>query len=115
MSIVRHESGEILSSAVEYNGVVYLCGMVSDDLSLDMKGQTEDCLRQIDETLALAGTDKSKLLTATIYITDIAQKPKMNEAWTAWLGKNGRPTRACIQVTLASSKELVEIVVSAAK
>ncbi len=115
MSIKRHEQGEILSTVVEYNGVVYLCGMVSDDLELDIKCQTADCLRQIDEALAMAGTDKSKILTATVYITDMSQKPKMNEAWKAWLGDGGRPTRACVQVTLASPKELVEIVVSAAK
>ncbi len=115
MNIKRHDSGDILSTAVEYNGIVFLCGMVADNLDADIKGQTEDCLKQIDEALAMCGTDKTKLLSATVYITDISQKPKMNEAWTAWLGKNGRPTRACIQVTLASPRELVEIVVSAAK
>jgi enamine deaminase RidA (YjgF/YER057c/UK114 family) len=115
MAIKHLDSGEILSQAVEHNGVVYVCGLTADDLSADARGQTEQVLRKIDDRLAKCGTDKSKLLAATIYLTDINQKPAMNEAWKAWLGPLKRPTRACVGAALGTPDTLVEIVVSAEK
>lgn len=115
MTIEHLDSGEILSQAVEHGGVVYVCGLTPDDLTADVLGQTEQVLAKIDDRLAQCGTDKSKLLAATVYLTDITQKPEMNEAWKAWLGDLQRPTRACVGVTLGTPDTLVEIVVSAAK
>lgn len=115
MAIEHLESGEILSQAVAYNGVVYVCGLTADNLKLDVRAQTEQVLRKIDDRLAKCGTDKSKLLTATIYLTRMDDKPAMNEAWKAWLGPLERPTRACVGTALGSPDTLVEIVVSAAK
>ena len=115
MTIEHLNSGEILSQATMYNGVVNVCGLTADDLSLDAKGQTEQILAKIDDRLASCGTDKSKLLMATIYLTNMDDKSGMNEAWTAWLGDLERPARACVGTALGSDDTLVEIVVNAAK
>jgi enamine deaminase RidA (YjgF/YER057c/UK114 family) len=115
MTVEHLNSGEILSQATIYNGVVNVCGLTADDLSFDAKGQTEQILAKIDNRLASCGTDKSKLLMATIYLTNMDDKSGMNEAWTVWLGDLERPARACVGTTLGSADTLVEIVVSAAK
>jgi enamine deaminase RidA (YjgF/YER057c/UK114 family) len=115
MTVEHLNSGEILSQATIYNGVVNVCGLTADDRSLDAKGQTEQILAKIDDRLASCGTDKSKLLMATIYLTNMDDKSGMNEAWTAWLGDLERPARACVGTALGSADTLVEIVVSAAK
>ena len=115
MTMEHLDSGDILSQAVEHNGIVYVCGLTGDGLTADVQGQTEQVLKKIDDRLAKCGTDKSKLLMATIYLTDINQKPRMNEVWKAWLGPLKRPARACVGVTLGTPDTLVEIVVSAAK
>ena len=115
MKIEHLNSGEILSQATIYNSVVNVCGLTADNLSLNAKGQTEQILAKIDDRLASCGTDKSKLLMATIYLTNMDDKSGMNEAWTAWLGDLERPARACVGTALGSADTLVEIVVSAAK
>ena len=115
MTVEHLNSGEILSQATVYNGVVNVCGLTADDMSLDAKGQTEQILAKIDNILATYGTDKSKLLMATLYLTNIGDKPGMNEAWTAWLGDLERPARACVGAPLGTADTLVEIIVSAAK
>ena len=115
MSIIRHESNAMMSRVVEHNGVVYVAGLTADDKSLTMKEQTEQVLAKIDRFLAIAGTDKSRLLTATIYVSDMTQKPAMNEAWNAWIDPQNPSTRACVAVQLDGPTTLVEIVVSAAK
>ena len=115
MTIEHLNSGEILSQATIYNSVVNVCGLTADNLSLNAKGQTEQILAKIDDRQASCGTDKSKLLMATIYLTNMDDKSGMNEAWTAWLGDLERPARACVGTALGSADTLVEIVVSAAK
>ena len=115
MSITRHDIGQTMSKVVEHNGVVYVAGITADDYSLGMKEQTEQVLAKIDAFLAQGGTDKSKLLSATVYISDMAQKPAMNEAWHAWVDPKNPSTRACVAVELGSPQTLVEIVVNAAR
>jgi enamine deaminase RidA (YjgF/YER057c/UK114 family) len=115
MSIVRHEPGPILSVAVENNGTVYLAGIVPKNLKNDIKGQTEEVLKEIDRLLAKCGTNKSKILAANIWVTDIRNRAAMNEAWTAWVDKNNLPARACVEAKLADPACLVEIMVTAAK
>jgi len=115
MSIERHDLNEAMSKVVEHNGTVYVAGTTAADKSLGMKQQTEQVLAKIDEYLARGGTNKSKLLAATVYISDMAQKPAMNEAWNAWIDRKNPPTRACVAVELGSPNTLVEIVVTAAK
>jgi len=76
--------------------------------------QTEDILARIDELLAEAGTDKSKALAATIWLTDIATFDEMNEVWNGWIDPANPPVRACVEAKLASPKFNVEIMVTAA-
>jgi enamine deaminase RidA (YjgF/YER057c/UK114 family) len=115
MGIEHLDSGEILSQAVVHGDTVYLCGLTAKNLELDVAGQTKEVLAKIDERLAKCGSDKSRLLSATIYLTDIKLKPAMNAVWKAWLGDLKRPARACIGGVELEPDVLVEIVVSAAK
>ncbi|GAB4237258.1 MAG: RidA family protein [Methyloligellaceae bacterium] len=113
--IVRHESSGILSSAVEAGGLVFTAGLTAKDLDQDVKGQTAQTLAEIDRVLALAGTDKSKILSATIWVPDIRLRDAMNSVWTAWTGGENLPARACVEAKLADPRLLVEIAVVAAK
>lgn len=115
MSIVRHDSSNILSLAVEHGGTVYLAGVVAKNLEADVKGQTKEILNEIDRLLAKCGTNKSKILAATIWVTDIRNRAPMNEVWTAWCDAKNMPARACIEAKLADPRGLVEIMVTAAK
>lgn len=115
MSITRHESNEIYSKAAEANGFVFTAGIVPADLSRDVKGQTEEVLAEIDRLLALAGTSKSNVVQATIWLADIRQRGEMNEAYTAWTGGRDTPVRACVEAKLVDPRMLVEISVVAAK
>jgi len=115
MSVIRHEPKKILSSVVEGGGLVYTAGITADDFSLDVKGQTEQVLAEIDRLLGLAGTDKSKILYATIWVPDIRLRDDMNVAWNAWTGGENLPARACIEAKLAGPSILVEIAVVAVK
>ncbi len=114
-TIVRHESKAILSNAVEYGSTVYLAGIVADDLSKDVKTQSGQILATIDRLLAAAGSNKSKVLTATIWVSDIRNRALMNEAWTAWADPKNLPARACVEAKMADPRCLVEIQVVAAK
>jgi enamine deaminase RidA (YjgF/YER057c/UK114 family) len=115
MSIVRHESGPILSLAVENGNTVYLAGIVAKNLKNDIKGQTAEVLAEIDRLLAKAGSSKSKLLSANIWVTDIRNRAPMNEVWSAWVDPKNLPVRACVEAKLADPAGLVEIMVTAAK
>ena len=115
MSIERQEISGHLSKVVEHNGTVYVAGTTADDKTVGMKQQTEQVLKKIDGLLARSGTNKSKLLSSTVFISDMKQKEAMNEAWMAWIDRKNPPTRACVAVELGSPTTLVEIVVTAAK
>lgn len=115
MTITRHEQSAILSQAVEHGDTVYLAGVVAKDLKKDIKGQTQEVLAEIDRLLAKCGTNKSKVLSATIWVTDIRNRAPMNEVWTAWADKANMPARACVEAKLADPAALVEIMVIAAK
>ncbi len=115
MEIKRHDPSKILSGAVEHGNTVYLAGQVAKDVSRDVKGQTEDILGQIDALLAKFGSHKSKILMATIWVTDIRHRDAMNQAWSAWADPKNLPARACIEAKLADARMLVEIAVIAAK
>lgn len=115
MTITRHDPGPILSLAVEHGNTVYLAGIVAKNLDADVKGQTKEVLAEIDRLLAKAGSNKSKVLQAQIWVTDIRNRALMNEVWTAWVDPKNLPARACIESALADPKALVEIMVIAAK
>lgn len=112
--IIRHQSDSRLSRVVVHNGVVYVAGLTADNRDASMQVQTEEILGKIDALLKVAGTSKSRLLTATIYVADMGQKAAMDSAWIAWVDPHNAPTRATVRAELGTSSTLVEIVVSAA-
>ena len=110
MSTIKRLQPEArLSGAVIHHGLVYLAGQVADDATLDFEGQTADILRQIDALLEEAGTDKSRLISAQIFITDITKIGDMNRAWDAWMDPNAKPARATVEAKLANPAWKVEI------
>ena len=115
MTITRLQPTPILSNAVEHGNTVYLAGIVADDPSADVKGQTQQVLQRIDALLATCGTDKTKLLSAQIWLTDIGNRAAMNEVWSGWVDSGNLPVRACVEAKLADPRLLVEIMVVAAK
>jgi enamine deaminase RidA (YjgF/YER057c/UK114 family) len=112
--IIRYAEEERLSGAVRHGGVLYLAGQVADDPSLDAEGQTADILRQIDALLATAGSDRTKLLSAQIFLRDIGDIAAMNRAWDAWLDPRHKPARATVEAKLAHPAWRVEITAIAA-
>ena len=113
--IKRHQSDTRLSRVVTYNGVAYLAGLPADNRSAAIKGQTEEVLKKIDALLTLAGTSKSRLLSATVYVSDMRLKPQMDEAWLAWVEAGNVPARARVEARLGTPDTLVEIMVVAAQ
>lgn len=112
MSIIRYGSGPRMSQAVTHNGVAYLAGQVGDGDTVDT--QTRDVLSKVDALLKEVGSDKSKILSATIWITDMAEFAEMNAVWDAWVDPQNPPARACTEAALALPKFKVEIMVVAA-
>jgi len=115
MSIERLQKGPRMSQAVKHGGTIYLAGQVA----LDAKGgsaadQTRNILDRIDALLAEAGSNKSKLLSATIWLADIALFNEMNQVWDGWIDADNPPTRACVESKLAAPDFTVEIAVIAA-
>jgi enamine deaminase RidA (YjgF/YER057c/UK114 family) len=116
MTIERHETGPRMSKAVVHGNTVYLAGIVADSpKGKSMTEQTKSILSQIDGFLGRAGTDKGKLLSANIWITDMAKFAEMNAVWDAWVSPGHAPARATVEAKLASPDYLVEIMVVAAR
>ena len=116
MSVQRHDVGPRMSKAVVHGSTVYLAGIVADNpKGKSMGDQTKDILRQIDGFLAKAGTDKTKLLSANIWINDMSNFAEMNAVWDAWVAPGHTPARATVEAKLASLDYKVEIMVVAAK
>lgn len=115
MNIQRFHVGPRLSDMAVHNGTIYLAGQVADDASQDMAGQTKQILATIDKLLAEAGSDKTRILSTTIYVTDMADFPAMNAAWDAWVVPGATPPRATVEAKLAKAAYKVEIQVIAAK
>jgi enamine deaminase RidA (YjgF/YER057c/UK114 family) len=114
MDIQRINPREWNCSAAIFGDLVFLSGTVADNKSLPMKGQTEEVLRKIDAVLAKTGTNKSRILSATVYMADASLKDEMNEAWMAWVDRSNLPTRTAVGAVLTPGT-LVEITVCAAK
>lgn len=115
MSIKRIDVGPRMSQAVVHSDTVYLAGQVAQNApGASVGDQTKDILNAIDRLLGEAGSDKTKLLTATIWITDMSTFDEMNAVWDAWVSQGNTPCRACVESTLASPKFTVEIMVTAA-
>lgn len=112
--IQRYETGPRMSEAVVHNGTVYLAGQVADDASHDIAGQTTQVLAAIDALLAQAGSERSKILRAQIFLVDLADFAAMNRVWEAWVVPGHAPARATVQAALARPEWKIEIVVTAA-
>ncbi|MEJ2432311.1 MAG: RidA family protein [Pseudolabrys sp.] len=116
MTIERKEVGARMSQVVVHGDTVYLAGVVARaNKGKSVTEQTREILATIDGHLASAGTDKSKLLSAQIWITDMAQFAEMTLVWDAWVSPGNTPARACVEAKLASPDYKVEIMVTAAK
>ena len=113
MSVKRHQVGPRMSQAVVHGNTVYLAGQVAGD-EPTTKAQTEAILKKIDTLLAAAGTNKSNLLSATVYLADMKTYDQMNAAWDAWVDPVNTPARAIVEAKLAQQRFLVEIAVVAA-
>ncbi len=113
-SIKRINVGKRLSDVAVYNGVAYVAGQIPDDATLDITGQTKQVLATIDKLLAEAGTDKSRILMAQVFVANMAEFAGMNAAWDAWVADGAAPPRATIEARLANPDLKVEIVVTAA-
>lgn len=113
--IIRIAADRRRSRAVVYNGMVFVGGQTADDREQDIRGQTRQTLAKIEKFLAQAGTDKSRLLTAQIWIKDLERDfAGMNEVWDAWTAPAAAPTRATAQCEMGAPDILVEIIVTAA-
>jgi enamine deaminase RidA (YjgF/YER057c/UK114 family) len=116
MKIERHETGPRMSKAVIHGDTVYLAGIVADNpKGKSTAEQTRSILSQIDGFLATAGTNKTKLLSVNIWVTDMANFAEMNAVWDAWVSPGNTPARATVEAKLASPDYKVEIMVVAAR
>ena len=115
MTIVRRELETILANVVEAAPFVFTAGAIADDLSLDVEGQMRQALADLDRYLALCGADKTRILSAVIWLADIRLREPMNKAWLAWIDPAHLPARACIEAKMADPLCLVEIQIVAAK
>jgi len=119
MSITRHEfpvtpGRPIISRVVEHGDTVYVCGITPDPVG-DVAAQTQQVLARIGDALKLAGTDKSRLLTAQVWLADMRLFEAHNAVWNAWVDRQNPPVRACVRADLVRPGLLVEIMVTAAK
>jgi enamine deaminase RidA (YjgF/YER057c/UK114 family) len=116
MSIMRQHAGPRMSQAVIHGSTIYLAGQVADQAKgKSVSDQTKEILAAIERLLSEAGSDKSKILSATIYLADIAAFAEMNAVWDAWVPPGHAPARATVQARLAAPVYTVEIACIAAK
>ena len=115
MEIRRLQPGKRMSQAAIHNGTIDLAGQVADDTRQDVAGQTRQVLASIDKLLAEAGSDKSKILMATIVLADIATFADMNSVWDSWVAAGHTPSRATIEAKLVAPQYRIEIIVTAAQ
>ncbi|AXC51262.1 RidA family protein [Paracoccus suum] len=111
--IKRFETSARMSMAVVHNGVAYLAGQVGEPTK-DISGQTQDCLDRVEALLAQVGTDKSRILSAQIWLADMADFAAMNAVWDAWVPRGSAPARATGEAKLATPDYKVEVIVTAA-
>ncbi|MGN6667151.1 MAG: RidA family protein [Trinickia sp.] len=111
--IKRSHVGKRLSEVAVHQGTVYLAGQVASDVSQDMAGQTRQVLTAVDSLLMQHGSDKSRILSCQIFLSDMSQVAAMNEVWDAWVVPGHTPPRATVGAVLASPEKLIEVVIVA--
>lgn len=114
MTLQRYDVGARMSEMAVHHGTVYLAGQVAADETQDIYGQTRQVLEAIDALLARAGSEKSKILRAQIFLADMADFAAMNSVWDGWVVRDHTPPRATVQAALAKPAWKIEIVVTAA-
>lgn len=114
MNVERFETSARMSRVVTHNGVAYLCGQVTKDDDGDIVVQTATMLEKVDGLLASVGSDRTKILSATIYLSDMDDFDAMNDVWDQWVPEGYSPARACVQAAMAGPELRVEISVIAA-
>ena len=115
MSVQRLHTESRYSEIVIHNGTVYLAGQLADDYSGDIVQQTRETLANTDRLLAEAGSDKSKILSVTIYLKDMERDyAGLNEVWDAWVAPGAAPARACVEAKMYKPEVLVEMMIVAA-
>lgn len=114
MAIQRIHTGPRMSQGVRHGDTVHLAGQVADDPVADVQAQTRDVLAKVERLLGELGSDKSRLLAATVYLADMRHYAEMNEVWDAWIDPESPPARACVESRLARPDFLVEVVITAA-
>lgn len=115
MSVSRYRKGPRMSQASVWNGLLISSAQVASDFSLDAEGQTRQVLDKVDELLAEAGYEKSDVISATIWLADIADYATMNTVWDAWVPKDEPPSRACVEARFSLPTIRVEIQVVAGR
>jgi len=114
--VIRKQVNERMSRIVEHNKTVYFAGIVSDDKTLDIKGQAARALEIAEGRFEEAGISKHDLLRAEIFVKDIyADFAYFNSVWDEWVSKENPPARACVEANMASKETLVEVIFTAAK
>lgn len=109
MTIYRHKPGKRLAEAAVVNGMIFLAGQVPENTEADAREQTANVLGQIDTLLAELGSDKTKIVDATIFLSSLTDYDAMNEAWDAWVAEGHVPARATVEAKLANPAWKVEI------
>jgi len=115
MSITRHHGNQRMSQIVIHGDTIYLAGQVAADPGADIAVQTQQVLGKIEALLEEAGSDKSKILSAQIWLASIGHYAQMNAVWDAWIAPGHAPARACIEARLATPDLLVEVGIIAAR
>ena len=115
MTIERITTNARMSKIVKHNGTAYLCGQVAKDRNGDIRTQTIGMLEKVEELLESIGSGRDKILSATIYLADMADFAEMNAVWDAWVAPGHTPARACGEAKLATPNYKVEFIVIAAK
>ena len=111
--IIRDDTNQRMSQIVVHNNTIYLSGQVGDKNSKDVVTQTSEVLKKIEKLLLQAGSNKNKILSANIYLSDISYFEEMNKVWDNWLPENSAPARATVEAKLAFPEFLVEICIIA--
>lgn len=114
MAITRFDAGPRMAEMTVHNGVAYLAGQIAEDGTQDITGQTRQVLAAIDALLVRAGSDKTKVLRAQIFLADLADFAAMNAVWEGWVVPGQTPARATVQAALAKPEWKIEIVITAA-
>jgi len=114
MTLERITTNSRMSRIVKHNGTAYLCGQVAKDKNGDIHTQVTGMLGKVDELLESIGSDRGKILSATIYLSDMSDFKALNDIWDNWVPEGEAPARACVRAQMASPELLVEVSVIAA-